>query len=348
MNIELLQRLAEAPGVPGREDPVRKIVIDELTPLVDTLKTDFLGNVIALKKGAQDDARRVMLSAHMDEIGFFVSAIDKDGFLRLSPVGGFDPRTLMAQRVYVHGKKTLLGVIGSKPIHILNEEERKKIVEIRDLFVDLGLPEKAVSGLVEVGDPVNLEQQFAEVGDTYCCKSFDDRVGLFILIEALKRLRGKRHEVDIYCVASAQEEVGLRGARISSYGIDPQVGIALDVTIACDVPESKPHQHVTRLGEGVAIKIKDSASISNPKLVRQLRDLARKKKVRYQLEILPRGGTDAGVIQATRAGVATATLSIPTRYCHSVVEMVHRKDIESTIRLLVAYLQAAHEGDYRL
>lgn len=345
--MELLKKLCEAHGVPGREEAIREVVVRELEKACNEIRTDALGNVIALKQGS-GRGPKVMLAAHMDEIGFLVSYVDeKNGFLKIDPMGGFDPRVLMAQRVIVHTENgDLVGIIGSKPPHILSEEERKKPVEIKDLFIDLGLPGEAVKQRVRVGDFVTLEQNFVEIGNLASCKALDDRVGIYAMIEAVKKV--KQHTCDIYAVATTQEEVGIRGARVSSFNIAPDIGIALDVTVASDVPGVGEHEYVTKLGAGTAIKIKDSASISNPKLVRKLRELAEKKKIKYQMEILPRGGTDAGAIQMTREGVAAVTISIPSRYLHSVVEAVHKDDIQATIDLLAAFLEIAHEGDYRL
>lgn len=345
--MELLKQLCEAHGVPGREEAVRTLVVSELEKLCDEVRTDALGNVIALKRGS-GRGPKVMLAAHMDEIGFFVSHIDeKSGFLRVDPVGGFDPRVLLAQRVVVHAESgDLVGIIGSKPPHILPEEERKKPLELKDLFIDLGLPAEEVKRRVTIGDFVTLHQDFTEVGDLVSCKALDDRVGLYVMIEAVKR--AKKHVCDIYAVATTQEEVGVRGARVSSFNVAPDIGVALDVTVASDLPGVGEHEHVTKLGAGVAIKIKDSLSISNPKLVRKMREIAEQKKIKYQLEILPRGGTDAGAIQMTREGVAAITISIPTRYVHSVVEAAHKGDIQAAIDLVAAFLEVAHDVDYSL
>jgi len=346
MSIDLLKRLSEAAGVPGREETIREIVLDEYGRLAIESRVDPLGNVIAHKEGR--GGPKVMIAAHMDEIGFLVSHVDeKTGFLRIDPVGGFDPRVLMAQRVVVHTDDgDFVGVIGSKPIHILTDEERKKSMEIKDLFIDFGLDADKVKESVRIGDFVTLRQDFVEMGNVVNGKALDDRVGVYVMIEALKRIRD--HEAEVYPVATTQEEVGLRGARVSGFGVEPDIAVAIDTTIACDVPGTDDHQQVTRLGEGVAIKVKDSASISNPKLVRHLRTLAEERDIPYQMEILPRGGTDAGAMQLSREGVAAVTLSIPSRYVHSVVECVHKDDIEATISLLTAYLEVAHEGDYAL
>jgi putative aminopeptidase FrvX len=345
--MELLKKLCEAHGVPGREEAVRELVISELRGICDEIRTDALGNVIALKKGS-GRGPKVMLAAHMDEIGFLVSHIDeKSGFLRIDPVGGFDPRVLMAQRVIVHTEKgDLIGIIGSKPPHILTEEERKKPLELKDLFIDLGLPADEVKKRVSIGDFVTLQQDFAEVGNLVSCKALDDRVGVYVMIEAVRRT--KKHVCDIYAVATTQEEVGVRGARVSSFNVAPDIGVALDVTVASDVPGVGEHEQVTKLGAGVAIKIKDSLSISNPKLVRTMRQIAEQKKIKYQLEILPRGGTDAGAIQMTREGVAAITLSIPTRYCIRSSRLPIKDDIQAAIDLLAAFLEVAHERDYSL
>lgn len=345
--MELLKKLCEAHGVPGREEAVRALVVLELKGLCDEIRTDALGNVIALKKG-NGRGPKVMIAAHMDEIGFLVSHVDeKNGFVRIDPVGGFDPRVLMAQRVLVHTESgDLMGIIGSKPPHILTEEERKKPLELKDLFIDLGLPAEEVKKRVNIGDFVTLHQDFIEVGNLVSCKALDDRVGVYVMIEAVKKV--KKHVCDIYAVATTQEEVGVRGARVSSFNVAPDIGVALDVTVASDVPGVGEHEHVTKLGAGVAIKIKDSLSISNPKLVRTMREIAEQKKITYQLEILPRGGTDAGAIQMTREGVAAITLSIPTRYLHSVVEAAHKDDIQAAVDLLAAFLEIAHDVDYSL
>ncbi|MCL0075957.1 M20/M25/M40 family metallo-hydrolase [Dehalococcoidia bacterium] len=265
---------------------------------------------------------------------------------RLAEAPGI-PRVLIAQRVVVHSDSgDHIGVMGTKPVHVLKEEEKKKAPEMEDIFIDLGISADAVKEKVRVGDSVTLKQDLVEFGELVSCKALDDRVGIYVMIEALRKVRG--HEADIYLVATTQEEVGIRGARVSSFGIAPDIGIAVDVTVACDIPGVEEPRRVTRLGEGVAIKVKDSLSISNPHLVRKLREIAEEKGIKYQMEVLPRGGTDAGALQLTREGAAAATISIPTRYIHSVVESAHKKDIEAAIDLLAAFLEVAHQGEYTL
>jgi putative aminopeptidase FrvX len=343
--MELLKRLSETPGIPGREEAIRVIVREALTGHVDDIKVDRLGNVIAHKKGT---GPKVVIAGHMDEIGFLVSHVDEEtGFLRIEPVGGFDPRTLIAHRVTVHTRGgDTYGLIGIKPVHVLTEEERKKTPEMKDLFVDIGLSGKEAKERVRVGDPVTLVQTFADLGKLVTGKALDDRLGVYVGIEAVKRI-GK-HKADIHFVATVQEEVGLRGARTSAFSIAPDIGVALDVTIACDIPGVSPNEQITRLGKGAAIKVKDSASISHPGLVQFLVNLAEERKIPYQLEILPRGGTDAGAIQPAREGVAVITISIPTRYVHTVVETAHKDDIEAAINLLVAFLETCHQAELQL
>ena len=340
--MELLKRLCEVAGIPGYEVEVRKIVEEELKGHVDSVATDALGNVIAHKSG---EGPVVVIAGHMDEIGFFVSHIEeKTGFLRINPVGGFDPVNLVAQRVVVHAETgDLIGCIGRKAIHILREEERKKPLDLRDMFVDLGLPAETVEEKVRIGDPITLRQDFIEFGDLVSCKALDDRVGVYVGIEALKR--AKKPACDLYFVGTTQEEVGLRGARVAGFSTHPQIGIALDVTIAADTPDVPPKDRVTQLGKGVAIKVRDSASISHPALVRAMRRLAEENGIPYQMEILPRGGTDAGGLQMAQEGAAVITLSIPTRYVHSVVESLHPDDVEATIKLLVAFIESADRVD---
>lgn len=349
MDYDLLKRLCETPGIPGQERLIREVVKEALTPLVDSVETDVMGNVIGLKRG--NGTRRVMLAAHMDEIGFMVRHIDDKGFVRLQPLGGFDARQLFAQRVLVNTRKgeVLRGVLAysTKPAHMLTPEEMNRAPQIESFFVDLGMPAEQVKEKVSVGDMVTMDRTTESCGDTFFGKAMDDRVGVFVMIEAMRQLKDTRTEVDIYAVATAQEEVGLRGATTSAYAIEPDIGIALDVTLANDYPGPSETETVTKLGQGVAIKIMDGSLICHPKLVEHFREIAERENIPHQMEILPRGGTDAGALQRSRSGSVSITISIPTRYVHTVNEMVHRKDIESAVNLLARYLQEAHSRDYR-
>jgi endoglucanase len=340
--MKLLKKLCESTGVPGYEGPVRGVILDALKGHVDSADVDVLGNVIAHKPGK---GPVVALAGHMDEIGFLVCHIeDKTGFLRVQPLGGFDPVTLVAQRVIVHAKKgDLIGCIGRKPIHILTDDEKKKPVELNDLFIDVGLPYEDVTARVSLGDVVTMRQEFVEYGDVVSGKAIDDRVGVYVGIEAMKR--AKKIACDLYFVASTQEEVGVRGAAVAGYRINPQIAIALDVCIAADMPGVPERDQISQMRKGVAITLKDARTISHAGLVRAFLDLARKRKIPHQVTLASRGGTDAGAMQLAREGAAAITLSIPTRYVHSVVETVHVGDIEATISLLAAFLETADKVD---
>lgn len=342
--MELLKRLSEAHGVSGYEAPVRQVIVDTLKDLVDSIEVDHLGNVIAHKKG---DGPVVLIAGHMDEIGFLVSHIEeKSGFLRIQPVGGFDPVTLVAQRVDVHTKDGLLpGCIGRKPIHILTAEERKKHVNLEDLFVDVGMSGDDVEKKVAIGDVVTLRQSFIEYGNVVSGKALDDRLGVYVAIEAMKQ--ASKLDCDLYIVATTQEEVGIRGATAAGYHINPDIGIALDVCIAADTAGVSANRHVSKQGGGTAISLKDARAVWHPLLVRALRELAEAKGIPYQVIVPGRGGTDAAALQLARAGSAAMALCIPTRYVHSVVETVHVDDIKATIDLLAAFLETASTIDLK-
>ena len=346
MNFDLLKRLCETPGIPSREEPIRGVIVEELKPLSDSVSLDPMGNLIALKKGT--GGPKVMIAAHMDEIGFLVKHIDDKGFLRLQPVGGWDSRVMVAQRVWVHGfaGRSLLGALmpAAKPIHLLTTEDLNKPPKVEEFFVDLGLPVDEVRALVEVGDMVTMARTTERIGNNVISKTLDDRVSVFVMIEALRAVGS--HTCDIYAVATTQEEVGLRGAVTSAYSIQPDIGIAVDITLANDFPGPADHEQITRLGKGAAIQVMDSSLICHPKLVRHFRDVAEKHSIPYQLEILARGGTDAGGIQRSRGGVPSFTLSIPTRYVHTVNETASVSDIQACIDLLARYLEEAHTRDY--
>lgn len=333
IDIPLLKTICEIPGAPGFEDKIRKFVIEQIKDLVDEYYIDPMGSVIATKKGSGD--KKVMVAAHMDEIGFIVTHIDEDGFIRFHPLGGFDPKTLTAQRVIIHGKEDIIGVMGSKPIHLMKPEERKKTVELSDFFIDTGLPGKKVKEIVSIGSPVTRERHLIEMGECVNAKSIDNRVSVYILIEALKLLRGKSIPYDLIAAFTVQEEVGLRGATASASGINPDFGIALDTTIAFDLPGAKPEESITALGKGAAVKIMDGMTICDHRMVSFLKATADKHNITWQPEILPAGGTDtAGIQRYSNGGSISGAISIPTRHLHQVIEMAHKKDIRDCIHLL--------------
>lgn len=337
MDFALLERLCQVPGIGGHERAIRDVVRDELTPLVDTVRVDALGNLIGTRNGA---GPRIMIAAHIDEIGFIVRYIDDDGFIRLQPVGGFDARVLVAQRVLVHPREgdPILGALqpGTKPTHLLSPDEKKEI-KLEDLFVDVGLPAEGVKERISIGDMVTLDRPTVQMGDNVVSKALDDRLGVYVMIEAVRA--AARAGAEVIAVATTQEEVGLRGATTAAYDLEPDIAIALDVTIAGDIPGMPRDSAVTRLGEGAAIKVFDSSQIPSLAVIETLRGIAEREGIAYQLEVLPRGGTDAGAIQRSRSGAYTGTISMPCRYVHTVNETANVKDIDACVDLLAAFIE---------
>ncbi len=345
INVSLLKKTCEIPGAPGFEQRIRKFVINEITPFVDELSTDSMGSIIAVKKGRSP--KKVMVAAHLDEISFIVTHIDDDGFLRIHTLGGFDPKTLTAQRVIVHGRQDVIGVMGSKPIHIMKAEERTKAPHTQDYFIDLGMKKEEVEKLVAVGDPVTRERELIEMGDCVNSKSIDNRVSVYILMEALRELKDIELPFDLYAVFTVQEEVGIRGAISSSHRIDPDFGIAVDTTIAYDVPGALPYEMITKLGSGAAIKIMDSGVICDYRMVSYLKETAKKNGIKWQPEILTGGATDTlGIQRSGKHGSIAGAISIPTRHIHSVIEMAHKEDIRNCIDLLKVSLQNMDTYDW--
>lgn len=337
MNQQLLERLCQAPGIASRENTVRTVVDAALRPLVDTISVDTLGNLIAIRSGS---GPRIMLAAHMDEIGFLVKHIDDKGFIRIQPVGGFDPRVLTAQRVFIHRRTgdPLPGVLqpGTKPIHLLQPGDGKEL-KLDDLFVDTGASAESVRSTVSIGDMITPNRPTTLMGNTVVSKALDDRLGLYVMIEAVRAATSGTAEV--IAVATTQEEVGLRGAQTAAFDLRPDIAIALDVTLAGDIPGTPTESSVTLLGKGAAIKMFDSSQLPHPAIVDTLRTIAEQEDIPHQLEVLPRGGTDAGAIQRSRGGVYTGTISIPCRYVHTVNEMAHVDDVEACVTLLARFIE---------
>jgi endoglucanase len=340
MLAETLEKLSNACGVAGREEEVRGLMKTFLKPYVDEVREDKLGNVIGVKKGKKN-APKVMLAAHMDEIGLLVKTISKDGYLQFTKIGGIDDRILLAQKAIVYTEKgPLHGIIGSKPPHIQKEEERKKVLTYDELFIDIGAEneEQAKKMGVKIGDPVSFDIKFAKVGkDIVIGKAFDDRVGCAVMIEAMKQL--KKTECTVYAVGTVQEEVGLRGATTAAFGIYPDVGIALDVTVAGDVPGVREVEAPIKLRKGPSIEVADMGLITHPKVLRLLINVAEENKIPYQLETGLPGSTDAARISLTREGVPSGVISVPTRYIHSPASLLSLKDAEYAVKLTAAVLQ---------
>lgn len=360
MNIDLLHRLCETPGVPGREERVRALIEKEIKGLFDDVRTDAMGNLICRRdpragsgkssgttkrsaKPRADRPTRVMLAAHMDEIGFYVKAISDKGFLYVNPAGGFDARNLFSRRVLVCTKKgDLVGVMnpGGRPIHISSEEERKKVPEPKDFFVDLGMPVNKVKQTVEIGDYIVMHEPFVQIGDKVVSKALDNRFACWVAIEAVRAIDKARkpHACEIYAAFTVQEEVGLRGARTAANAIQPDLGIGLDVSLACDTPGVPTEETVTVQGEGVGLHVMDASFIADARLIDELEAIAKKHKIRHQRTILARGGQDGAAIQQQMAGARAAGLVVGTRYIHTVTEMIDTRDLEAARDLLAAWM----------
>ena len=337
MTTTLLKEICEVAGTSGFENRIRNLIITELKKVNAKYSIDNMGNLTVLIKG-KDRTKKVMLAAHMDEIGFIVTHVDDKGFLRFHTLGGFDPKTLTSQRVIVHGKKDLIGVMGSKPLHVMTAEEKNKVPKTTDFFIDLGMPKKEVEKYIEVGNPITREREFIEMGDCFNCKSLDNRISVFILLELIKKLQTPSH--DVYAVFTVQEEVGIRGANVATQEIQPDFGFGIDTTIAFDVPGAANHEKITELGKGAAIKIMDASTICDTRMVAFMKEIATKNKIKWQNEILTAGGTDTSGIQRMTAGGSIAgAVSIPTRHIHQVIEMVHKDDVKNAIALLQKCLE---------
>lgn len=336
-DFDLLRELTETSGVPGYEDRIREIVRRELDGEVDEIRSDSMGNVVGTIDGSTD--AEVVVAAHMDEIGFMVRHVTEEGFVQVDALGGWDPRVLKAQRVTIHTDDgDLTGIIGSAPPHTLDEEDLEADPKVEDVYIDLGLEAETARERVSKGDLVTLEQTTERVGDHVTGKALDDRVCLFAILEAAKRIDDP--DVTIHFAATVQEEVGIRGAQALGVDLDPDLAIALDVTVANDVPGFDAGEQVTELGEGTAIKLKDSSVITNPKVNRRLQEIAESGDIHHQLEVLPAGGTDTAGFQRASGATPVGAISIPTRYLHTVTESAHVDDVAATIDLLTGFLES--------
>lgn len=323
-NSDLLKNIVKVYGPSSNENKVRKFIMNEIKDLVDDIRTDALGNLIAHKKGA---GKKVMISAHMDQIGLMITDIDKDGFLRFTNIGGISPTISHSQKVRF--ENGLIGCIFSEPM-----DDPSKL-KLENMYIDIGtFSKEEAEKQVSIGDICIYHGDLDENNNVVFTPYLDDRVGCFVAIEALKQIDNPKN--DLYFVFSVQEEVGLRGAKTAAYGIDPDIGIALDVTAHGDTPKAK--RFAVGLNKGAAIKVKDNSLISHPYIRKTLVDLAKDNNIPYQMEVLEFGGTDSGAIQLNKEGVPSGVISIPTRYVHSTVEMASKKDINNCIKLLVEFL----------
>jgi endoglucanase len=333
-----LRELATLPGVAGNEKEVRDAIMKELTAMGVQFETDVLGNVIA-RKGAKGP--KVLVDAHMDEVGLMVVFIEKTGFIRFAPVG-VPPSVLVSKRVYI-GKDNVPGVIGAKAIHLQQPKERETVIPVDQLFIDVGAKSKEeAEKKVTVGDYAVFDTEFEELSPGICkSKALDDRVGCMLLFEILKE---DWENIRLHAVFAAQEEIGTRGARISAYRVAPDIGIALEGTVCADIPLADKDSYATRLGEGAVISVMGRGSIPTRSMVDQLVKLAKESHIPYQLREATSGGNDAGAIQSARAGCPVASLSVPCRYIHTPFAVMSRKDFDAAKALLVAFLKSVEGG----
>lgn len=331
--LRLLEKLTNVIAVSGDEAEVRKIVLEEIKPHVDDVRVDALGNVLAIRSGRGRNRTRVMVDAHMDEVGFMIVADDGEGIYRFETVGGMDVRHLVGKQVFV-GREHTPGVIGGKPVHLMDSEERTRKVPPESLRIDLGLGGKA-----KVGDRAGFATKFRRVGPSILAKSIDDRIGIAILIELVKH---SPPNIDLCAAFTVQEEIGLRGAKVAAQHFDPDMAIAVDSTPANDLPAFDGSENVnynTKLGLGPAIYIADGSTLHDPRLVRFLREVGDAEKIPYQFRQPGGGGTNSGAIQRALAGIPSVSVSVPHRYTHSPVSVARVDDWKNTLALLHAALK---------
>ncbi len=340
----LLKELSEAFGVSGHEDAVRELILNAVEDRVDERRVDALGNLIAFKKGDGPSPLKVMVAAHMDEVGLMVMHIEKDGWLRFQPVGGIDGRILLAKKVLI-GDDRVPGVIGVTPIHLLDSKARKQVLQIKDLVIDIGVSSKEeAEKKVKRGDYATLEVAFEELGGplrTAKGKAFDDRAGCAALIELLQ----DRCPFDLYAVFTVQEEIGARGARVAAHAIAPDVAFVLEGTICDDMPKKRDLSPTTTLGAGPAITLMDRSMIADQRLVRLLADTAEQNGIAHQFKQPGRGATDAGTIHLSHEGVPSAVVSVPTRNLHAPVSVLSLNDLDDAVRLMRESLYRLTELD---
>ncbi len=330
----LIKELTALNGVSGNENEVREYIISKIENLCDSYRIDSIGNVIAYKRGS-GSKQKVMLSAHMDEVGFIVSGHTDKGFIKFKAVGGIDDRILPGKKVVI-GKKKISGVIGIKPIHQQEREERDKISKIKQLYIDIGADSKEeAEKLAPLGEFIAFDSDLVNLGyDCIKAKALDDRVGCAVLIEALKH----SYDFDLYACFTVQEEVGLRGAQVAAYGVMPDMALIIEGTTCADVPDVEKHEYSTILGNGAALTIMDRTCYCDRELVQYLYDVASQNNIKVQYKQTTTGGNDAGQIQRTGTGVKTASISVPCRYIHSPVSVMSRSDYEAVERLTITAL----------
>ncbi|MCK4432313.1 MAG: M42 family metallopeptidase [Methanomicrobia archaeon] len=333
----LLKELSNANGISGFEDEVRDLIKSN----IPSYETDVLGNLVSSKEGK---GLKVMLAAHMDEVGLIVVDIDEDGYILFKKAGGIDDRVLMAKRVII-GKNRINGVIGSKPIHLLKKEDLKKVVEYDKLYIDIGAKnKKETEKLIKIGDPVYFATMFKENGYRFIGKALDDRVGCSIILDMLK----KDFSFSLCGAFTVQEEVGLRGAQVVAHDINPDICIVLEGTFASDTPDIEEKLQIPKFGEGPAITFADRSVICDPKLVRFFKDTAEKNDIPYQIKRPFTGGTDAGAIHLTKKGIPSGVIALPSRYIHAPASIGNKEDYENMKNLVYKILERieSEKGDF--
>ncbi|MCW5766158.1 MAG: M20/M25/M40 family metallo-hydrolase [Phycisphaeraceae bacterium] len=354
MNVDLLKRLCETPGVPGREERVRALIEREIDGLFDEVTTDPMGNLICKRlpragkrrasgKGRSGRPTRVSMLCHMDQIGFYVRGVDERGFIRVVPAGGFDTRNLFSRRVLVcTGGGDLPAVMnpGGRPVHIASEEDKKKIPDVKELIVDTGMPGAEVKKRVKIGDYVVYNDPFMEMGGKVVSQALDNRIACWLGIESVRKIEdaGAGHACELYVVFTTQEEVGLRGAKTSSHVVACDIGIGLDVTLSCDTPGVPEDEAVTVQGKGFGLHVMDSSFIADHRLVDEIEAIAKKHKIAHQRTILMRGGQDGAAAQQSGGGARAVGVVVGTRYIHTTTEMADKGDLAAARDVLAAWV----------
>ncbi|MFH1445038.1 MAG: M42 family metallopeptidase [Nanoarchaeota archaeon] len=339
---DLLKELVNIPSVSGYEKDIGEFMKKKLKPYVNSIRTDKICNVIA-KKGS--GSPKIMITAHMDKIGLIVKYIDERGFIRFEGLGGFDDRTLLTNKVKIHGSKgPVIGVIGAKPPHIQEKEEMKEVIKMKNMFIDIGAKsDKDVADAgIEVGSHITIHSEFNSlIGSRVTGPAFDNRVGCLMLLEVAKH--AKNFKGSLYIVGTIQEETGLTGIRGSTFAVNPDVVIGIDTTIPGDMPEVKPGEAPISLSKGPSLEIRDSINIIHPQVKKMICEVAKKKKMPLQLNVLSGGATDASVVNLVREGIPGGSVSVPTRYLHTGIEVLDMKDVEAEIKLLLEVIKEAHK-----
>jgi endoglucanase len=341
----LLKQLTEVIGVSGNEGSVRDIIVEHIKDYCDEINIDSMGNLIAIKRTDISTPKRVMISAHMDEVGMIVTGITKDGFIKFKTVGGIDPRILLSKRVLA-GTEDIPGVIGVKAVHLQQQEERKVPIKIKDMYIDIGAKNREdAESKIKLGDYIGFESRYKEFGEGLIkAKALDDRVGCAIIIDVLK----ENFNFDLFACFTVQEEVGLRGAEVAAYTVKPDIALVIEGTTCSDVPGAKEHQYSTTLGDGPAITVLDARTYTDKNLTKSLYETAINNNIKVQYKKSTFGGNDAGKIHLSRGGVPTASISVPCRYIHSPVSVMSIDDYEGCKTLVKKWLNNLEVGGINL